>query len=271
MTFRLLLSQQNNVFLLCRKLTFWLLLVLCLPLPLCGQTETPETVPEKPKLTVEMIDSRLKAVQDATGLDEALKTKVVDLYGQAKKSLEAAATWDELQRKYQQLLETLPQRLQAEKEKLETAKKAPAGMIALHKSLDNTLPDDLGKIEQLLAQFEPELNTWQKELDDPQTGLRKKLLDINNEAARRTKRIADIATLNTPQRLEKTREQLNMPTNPSDPPELVTAQKTLLEARALELENQAAAERTELALYDAASKAGLISAARCPGDANLRL
>ncbi len=240
----------------------WLAVLVGLHTAALGQQVEPAAEPEKPPLTVEMVDTRLKEAEATEGLDEAVKTKVVELYNQAKQSLGAAKSWEEKKRGYEEKLKTVDERLQAAKNDLELAKSPPKEVMELTEEASGTLPSDLEKTGEVLSAFEAELKSQQQLLDDPQNGLRKRLNDIKNEGARRDTRRTEIAASTAQQQLEKVREQLKLPPKPDEPPVLALAQQTALEARAQEFSQQVQAERAELALYDAEEKAGLLRTQR---------
>lgn len=242
----------------------WLAVLFCLNATAWGQADpvTPVEPEKPPALTAEMVDTRLKEAEGTEGLDEALKAKIVELYNQAKKSLAAAKSWGEKQQAYQQKLDTVDQRLKETQEKLELAKNPPKEITETPKGDDTKMPASLEEAGDKLTRFETMLSSEQQLLDDPQTGFRKLLADIKVEGARREARPAEIAASNAQQQLDKVREQLKTPPNADESPLLATAQKTALEARAMEFNQQVQAERTELALYKAEENAGLLRVRR---------
>ncbi|WP_197532792.1 mechanosensitive ion channel domain-containing protein [Symmachiella macrocystis] len=242
----------------------WLAVLICLNATAWGQADpvTPVEPEKPPALTAEMVDTRLKEAEGAEGLDDALKAKIVELYNQAKKSLAAAKSWGEKQQAYQQKLDTVDPRLKETQEKLELAKNAPKEITESPNGDDTKMPASLEQAGEKLSRFETLLSSEQKLLDDPQTGFRKLLADIKVEGARREARPAEIAASNAQQQLEKVREQLKSPPKADDSPLLNAAQKTALEARAMEFGQQVQAERTEVALYKAEENAGLLRVRR---------
>lgn len=219
-----------------------------------GQTkEAPAT--SVPQLTRKIIDERLANVQNAKGIDENLKIKIVDLYSQSSKSLEAAAAWEEQARKFRDAATSVEDRKQGFEQQLREIEK-PASPNASETS--DAINPDAEKLKQILAAGEQELQELQKHLEDPQTGLRQLLSKLKAEGARRTKRTGEIAALMTQQRMDKISEQLNLPVNPDEPPELGLANRTLSQARLQEYTRQLAAERFELDQYAAEDQAGLL-------------
>ncbi|QDU45056.1 Mechanosensitive channel MscK precursor [Symmachiella dynata] len=247
-----------------RRCCMWLAVLFCLNATAWGQADpaTPVEPKKPPALTAEMVDTRLKEVEGTEGLDEALKAKIVEFYNQAKKSLAAAKSWGEKQQAYQQKLDTVDQRLKETQEKLELAKNPPKEITESPKGDDTKMPASLEEAAEKLSRFETMLSSEQQLLDDPQTGFRKLLADIKVEGARREARPAEIAASNAQQQLEKLREQLKAPPKADDSPLLALAQKTALEARAMEFDQQVQAERTEVALYKAEENAGLLRVRR---------
>ena len=264
MDLRNCLSQYNRSRVLSQRPWMWLAVLFCLNATAWGQADpvTPVEPEKPPALTAEMVDTRLKEAEGTEGLDDALKAKIVELYNQAKKSLAAAKSWGEKQQAYQQKLDTVDQRLKGAQEKLGLAKNPPKVITESPKGDDTKMPASLDKAGEKLTRFETELSSEQQLLDDPQTGFRKLLADIKVEGARREARPAEIAASNAQQQLEKVREQLKSPPNADESPLLAGAQKTALEARAMELNHQVQAERTELALYKAEENAGLLRVRR---------
>lgn len=249
-------SRQSTV----RERCIWCVLVGWLViaggLDAFGQTAQ-DAEPVNPKSMLEPVNTKLKAVEADASLDEELKAKLVDFYGQATKAIESAIAWDERARTYGNLAQTVDERKQQEEQKRKAAEAAGATTTEPEKEIVSpSLSDE--QLDQQIAEKERQFQELQKQLDDPETGLRKQAADLKAEDARRAARLREIAAQKTAQRLEQIEEQLKQPANPDAPAELSTAQRTLLQARQVEASRQLAAERHETDLYAAEDKAGLI-------------
>ncbi len=210
--------------------------------PAAGQQETaPET--REPgdvravQLTAEAIQDMLKQIQEASDLDDAAKSKLVDIYKQALQELAKAAKLAAQAAQFEKETEQAPQLL--ETIKAERDKPQPAARP--------DIPDGatLAQLEQLHGQANAEL-----------ASAKEKLAKLDSEPerrmARRTEIPARVAAVK--QELEELTPQLEATPSPEVAPELIQAESTLLLARKKVLEQEIDACNKELASYDASKE-----------------
>jgi len=194
--------------------TSWLpwLVLLCLWIVLApaarAQTPVSETV------TTEQIQAKLKELDGAAGLDEALKAKLVDRYRQALSYLDAAAADKAAADSYQQTLASVTKEVSDIRQALARPETSPTARVSTRASI---------------AELEQELAKQQAELTAAQT----RHADLAQQLEDQTRRPAAARTeLAAAKQVRDTVEaDLQAGAPPDEPPQLTQARRVLLEAR----------------------------------------
>ena len=197
-----------------------------------GSTQKPATGAPDESITIELIEGRLKAIDESTEIDDGTKGKLRDLYQQARQQLEEATVHEDKARQFDQWVTTA----------LADAEKA-------RRELDEPLPEfdftsatalGLSELDMKLSEFRTQLEQAKKELTDAEA-----------ESQRRATRRAEI-----PQAIPKSRERLanveselvGLDTS-GDPENSRLAREALLLARRQAIRGEINALEKELAAY----------------------
>jgi len=191
--------------------------------------------PAAPQITAESLQQEKQKVVEAADLDEAVKTKAVNLYDEALARLEALQRYREQAAQYQQMRADLPSRLESLKKAAET----PTEAVPLPAQATSS------ELQQRLTAAQDRLREAEKNL-----------ALLKEEPERRARRRAEVAD-----RIEAIAEEtrqieksLAAPPPPTDPPPVIEANRTLLNVRRAALEAELAALEQELPTYDATTE-----------------
>lgn len=185
-------------------------------------------------ITIELIESRLKAIEESTEFDDGTKGKLRDLYQQARQQLETAAAQKDNSRRFDQWVTT-----------------APADTETARQELDGPLAefDPISAAELSLADLDRKLSELRTQLEQA----KKASADAEAESQRRAGRRAEI-----PQAIPKARERLASVESDlatlatlGDPENLRLAKETLLLARREAIGSEISALEKELPAYNA--------------------
>ena len=195
------------------------------------------------ELTSEVIQERIKSVEENNDLEAATKTKVLDNYAKTLTQLKQAAEATTLSEQYAKLTREAPDTLQ--QIKLDLAKPAPKSVPAIE-------PDaTLAQIQSLLSQAEANFADAQKTLqslkDEP-----KRRADLRLEIPK----FAESAK----QQLAEIEKQLETKPAPGESPEITASAHAFLEARKRAITAETAAAQVELQYFEASGD--LLSAQR---------
>ncbi len=206
--------------------------------PPAAEPAPPPAAEAPPLLTAELIQSRLRAVQEAKDLDEALRTKIVDTYKQALTDLEAAKNWELQMADFVKRIDGVPDRL--------TQVKSEVGAMPLTQSTPQVPPDaSLAQLEQLLQQREADLKE-----------AKKALAELEDEPKRRANRRVEIPKLLAAarDRLAEVDKEAAVAPAETENPQFVAARRDRLATRRQAVQAEMAAIEKELALYDACTE-----------------
>lgn len=227
-----------------RWLVLWLLLVS--PPSFAAESpgdSLPSTTTTAPVLTLAQVQGRLKELESATGLDEAERTKLQELYRQIQTRLEEASRLKALAETYRNALRTAPEEANRLREMLRPElPEAPAsrpplpGTNAISQVVETRLQQEQAALTALRARLAETEQQRQQEEERPTAA--------SAQLAEAKTRFAGVQT-----------ELSSAPPPAADAVELDRAQRALLEARlalrdqevkTLELELQSNAPRVEL-------------------------
>lgn len=186
-----------------------------------------------PELTLESAQARLEALKKSTELDEALKTKLIDVTARTVEALRAAADWAKKGQDFDRDREAAPAQLAAAREQLS---KAP---VEFDPAPLRSRP--VGLLETALAEAEGKLATAQKALSELASEPRRR-------ADRRTEIPSQIAAARA--RIEQAEAELAAPPPADEPPELTQARLGLAVAQKAAAEREIQSHEKELATYD---------------------
>lgn len=193
----------------------------------------PTASPPDEDVTADLVQSRLKQVEDSTTLDEAAKGSARDLYQQALQDLEAADNWAAAVRRFEQMAAGAPQRLAATKAELESL---PRQTIA-------PIPRDarLLQLEQKLSEIDAELKKKKAAL-----------AELEAEPKRRASRRVEIpkAVVSGQERVAEVEKQLQAAAAATESAEVALARRTSLLARRRALEQERLSYEKELKAYE---------------------
>ncbi len=182
--------------------------------------------------TLAELKTRLKHAQSETELEPKLKQDVIELYQAAVERLEIA---DEATVKAKAFL----QRLNTLGDELNHAK---ARLAALPSQTDLTIADedDIDKLERMLE-------ARQKQLDEPEKGLRARAAAAEAELSKRMSRLEEIAKelAEVEERLGEIQKELDAPAPADEPRELTHARQSLLMTRRMRAIEERAALHAE--------------------------
>ncbi len=221
-----------------------LTIVLCISSSAQAQTASPAAAPATPgaelaeakperSLTAETVEARKKLAEAASGLDDALKQSLADLYRRAAEALNradvAAAKTQSLRQDTDMVQQRLAQLQQLLAELRAAPSAPPAGLT-------------LAELEQELAQTDRRL-----------IDLKQIQATSEAEPSARIDRRREVRNLlfSTPLQLQELDRQLDAPAPRDEPALLTLARRSELLARRVAMEQEISALQTELAKYDA--------------------
>jgi len=190
---------------------------------------TEPTVTEMTGLTVQAIQARIKGLELATQLDEAVRATAIEYCNLAVKELQSAEEWARKDADYHSAIQDAPAQLQAARDELKKIPESPAippGMA------DGTLE----QLRQGLAKAEADL-----------ARSKQRLADLDREPRRRLDRRTEVK-----KRREEISKELASAAEPQGPATLTAAFGVCIQARAKARQAELAAYDSELASYDAA-------------------
>jgi len=184
--------------------------------------------------TVEAVAPRVKQWKETSGVDETLRTKVLDAYRQALEALKSAEEWSAKAAEYEKARLSAPATLEEIRGELNKPVTEAMPVIPADASLE--------QLEQLLAQAEAELKSLQTEatnIDD----------EKKRRADRRLKIPEELAAAK--QKLEEINKESTSTPAADEPPELTRAKKVQSVARRKAAEHEIASYENEVSSYDA--------------------
>ncbi|MCY2994261.1 MAG: mechanosensitive ion channel [Planctomycetota bacterium] len=189
------------------------------------------------EISADAVQTRLKQLDETTGLDAAVKAKAAELYKQSLEQLRAADEHVAKAASWARLRETAPQREEQQRQNLEQTTADPQPVLAAGATLDQH--------RRKLADAHEELAAAQKAL-----------ATLAAEPARRAERRGEL-----PQRLQELRQELADTESGStakppvgEPAAISAANQTLMLARKLALQNQIQELQEEIPAYDATAE-----------------
>ncbi len=188
-------------------------------------------------LTIEEVKSLRRQIEGTTGLEEGLKAKILETYDKALGQLKAAADWSAKAAAFDRAREEAPKAAEALARQLK--KPLPADRKPLPKDAS------LDLLEQRLLEAKLDRETANEEVSKLEAEVKRRL--------ERRKKVPELLG-GARQRLLETREQVLSHETGAGPPELINAQKILLQATILATEAEIAALRRELPSYEARRK-----------------
>lgn len=210
-----------------------LLLAAALLLAVSAYGDPPEKPPSE-EVTVEEIQSRLKQLDEAADLDDAIKGKLREVYQQTLQELEAAKTWTATTMRFEQMIASAADELASTK----------SGLAGLP-----TKPKIVVPAGETLVQLQQALSTKEAEAAE----LQRQLSELEAEPRRRAARRVEIPKLAAAaqRRLADAEKQLAAPGVAEEPPQLAVARRTALLARRQAAGREVRAYEKETAAYDA--------------------
>jgi len=176
-----------------------------------------------------------RQVEEAKNLEEETKAKILETYDKALAQLEASVDWTNKAADFDRVRE-----------------EAPKAAEALEEELKRDLPESMPELQKdaSLDQLEQEL----VEVKLGQEAANEQLIKLEAEVTRRRERRRKVPELlaAASRRLQEAREQGHQ--GRAGPPELLEAQRTLLEATILASEAEIAALKREVPSYEARTK-----------------
>ena len=209
-----------------------------------AQTIAPSAGP-----TLAELQTRLKHAQSETELEAKLKQDVVRLYQAAIERIEIADEATVTAKSFLQRMNSVADELRQTKAKL-------ASLTA--QSLLSVAPEEeVDKLERLLDER-------QKQLDDPEHGLRVKATAAEKELGARMSRLEEIAKelAEIDERLAKIQEEFDAPVPDDEPRELTRARQMLLLTRRMRATEEQTALQAEQAWCESDDATNLLRAQR---------
>lgn len=198
-----------------RVLSFCFLLAMVSILPSVGAEELTHL---NSSVTVEQIQSKIREIEEAQGLEEAEKKKLLDLYRLAKERLQAANSYRNSAKTYRQAIETGPTQIEEINEHL--ASPATDKAMVVLKQIADEAP--LSELEQHLAKEQARLAALESTL----AGLDKQL----QEQQHRPRQARDQLT-EAKQRQERVENDLKALPPPKESPLIAEARQLALKAQ----------------------------------------
>jgi potassium-dependent mechanosensitive channel len=200
--------------------------------------QTPADKPaESEGMSAETIQTRIKQIDDAKDIDDAVKQKIRECYQQALPELEAIKNRAVKIANFEQMASSAATDLRQTKTLLAAPPEKPAA----------ELPDDMP-----LTQVDQLITKKQSDLDAARAKLTAAEAEPNNRAARR---------LDLPKKTSEAREQLNQleeqlraPPPEGESPALTTARRALMSCQRRNLANKVQSHEKELTAFDATAE-----------------
>ncbi len=197
-------------------------------LPAAGQTAAPpanfavgdKAAAQPGTLTAEWLDAKIKEIDAADGLAEALKANVLEQYRAAASRVELVKTNIAKAEAYQQAIGSAPQETHAIAEQLKDLVGQAAGPVPVETPPGTTAKD----LEQLLATQQAELAALKSKLVE----LDQQLNSLQTRPDQARQQLADAK-----QKLDGIEKELKAPATPNDDALLTEAKRVFLEARKL--------------------------------------
>ncbi len=218
------------------KYIFCLLIFLIPPLHARGQT-APDKPAEPEGISAETIQTRIKQLDDAKDIEDAVKQKIRDYYQQALPELEAIKNRSVKMAKYEQMTASAASDLQQTKALLAAAPAQPAA----------ELPGGLA-----LPQIDQLISKKQSELDEARAKSTEIEAEPNNRAARRLE--MPKKTSEAREQLGQVEEQLHAPPPEGELPAIAAARRVFLQCQRRSLTQKIQLHEKELAAYEATAE-----------------
>jgi potassium-dependent mechanosensitive channel len=213
------------------------LALLCAVPLLASAQEAAGPLPAAPAVTVENVESRLKAAQESSSLDQKVQARLVELYTSALEHLRVKQEWEIKGAEFEKQRQDAPQRIAD----IEAFLREPPVQTAPESTQDSPLAD----IEQELADDEAKLasETAARVALDAEPGFRAERRKLMPQL------IADVS-----RRVEETRAQLTAPAEASASAEVSEAWRMAGLARVQAAEAEKDSLEKELRSYEARGK-----------------
>lgn len=208
---------------------------------LVGLMSLPTTAQEEPAPTLAVdiaaseLEARIKAAQESTTLDEAVKAQIVSLYNDALTAVNQRDASFLKAEEFRQTREAAPESLRLIQEEL--AQPIP----------EVDLTSEIGS-DETAADLDIRLSAAENQLAEE----RAKLAELEKEPARRTdqRKLIPKAQADLRQRLDALQSQLSALSNSAEPQEIIDARGTLLNAQIQAAQQELRALTEELQSYD---------------------
>ncbi len=185
-------------------------------------------------ISLEIVQARLKQVEDSRDLDESVKVKIREYYQQAMRELDSAQTWQASATRFEQMAASAAADLAATKTELDQMPAKP--------SLETPENIALPQIDQLISKKQSDLDEY-----------RAQLAELEAEPKRRATRRAEIPKLASAakDRLAQLDEQLQAPAPADEAAALTGPRRALLLSQRKAGECEIQALEKEIAAYEA--------------------
>ena len=223
--------RRNRVFCV---VTTTLLLLLALATEVCAQVNAVPPRAETETITLETVQSRRAAADQATDLDSDVKQNVLETYDQAAELLKSAVKSAGRVAELKAMIDSVAEVTAKVNEDLNRIQKAPPDEPQGDESLETLKARRIEK-EAALAKAKEEMAVIEAEIARRVAGQK----EIPNLLIEARKRLAD------------TTDQLRVPMSPETLPAVVLAQQTFLLAKKESIERSIAAQEKELVVYEA--------------------
>ncbi|ODA34417.1 mechanosensitive ion channel domain-containing protein [Planctopirus hydrillae] len=196
-------------------------------------------------LTPAVIERLSRQAADLTDLDAATKKSIADFYQQAMDSWKQAEARQVRQKEFDRLVGTAETLL----------KETQAKLAKLPKEI--TLPPAAANAD--LEALTSDIATLKARIEHPETGLTKRLADLNGEAARRSTRLKEIPTLITTAqaRLEELTKQQEQAPAEGEASALTQARRIAIYAQRMAILREIGALRQEQSWYELPASSAL--------------
>ncbi|HEY4759447.1 MAG TPA: mechanosensitive ion channel domain-containing protein [Thermoguttaceae bacterium] len=200
-----------------------------------GQTKSEKAPPEG--ISAEIIQARLKQIEDSHDLDDAAKTKIREYYQQAIRELESGQSWLASASRFEQMTASAANDLAQTKKELAELPSKP--------SLE--MPD-----KATLTQIDQNISKQQSELDN----YREKLVELEAEPKRRASRRAEIPKLasSARDRIAQLDEQLQATQPADEATEMTASRRALVQAQRRLGDYEVQSYEKEIAAYEATAE-----------------
>jgi potassium-dependent mechanosensitive channel len=226
-------TTMTTIFRYCR----FLAPILALFLASITLAQTKSDKPPIDAISVEIVQSRLKQIDDSHDLDDAVKIKIHECFQQAIRELDSSQTWLASATRFEQMAASAADDL--------TAIKTDLANLPAKPSLE--IPDNitLPQIDQLISKKQSELDEY-----------RARLVELEAEPNRRANRRVEIPKAAGAARdhLAQVDEQLQVQPPVDEPAALTAARRTLLQAQHRAVEYEIQAYEKEISAYEATSE-----------------